>query len=73
MRRLRRGTGVLAAVLLALVARVIVSGPRFATELGGIIVAVLLLASVLLLRHGHRLEPPPASRPTDDFRRVRGR
>lgn len=57
MRRLRFGTRVLTVVLLALAARVVVSGVNFAIGLSGAIVAVLLLASILLMRQGRQLEP----------------
>jgi hypothetical protein len=61
MNRLRTGARVLSAVLVALIARVLISGPNFATELSGGIIAVLLLATVLLTRRGHQLEPPSDS------------
>jgi hypothetical protein len=44
-------------VLLALAARVIVSGLNFATGLSLAIAAALLVASLLLTRQGRRLEP----------------
>jgi hypothetical protein len=56
-------TGVLGAVLLALAARVVVSGLSFAAGLSGVIILLLLLASLLLAHHGRRLEPPPRSPP----------
>ncbi|HEX3519452.1 MAG TPA: hypothetical protein VHT29_10510 [Solirubrobacteraceae bacterium] len=63
MRRLRVCTAFLGAVLLALAARVVVSGVTFAAALSGVIVLALLVASLLLTRHGRRLEPPPQSHP----------
>jgi hypothetical protein len=57
MKRLRISTRMLSAILLALLARVIVSGLSVATELSAAIITPLLLGSVLLTRHGHRLEP----------------
>jgi hypothetical protein len=56
-KRLRISTQPLSAILLALIARVILSGLSVATELSAWIIAPLLLASALLTRHGHRLEP----------------
>jgi hypothetical protein len=63
MRRLRVCTAFLGAVLLALAARVVVSGLTFAAALSGLIVLALLVASVLLTHHGRRLEPPSRSHP----------
>ena len=57
MRRLRLTTWVLAAVLLALIARSLILGLTVAAELSGPIVAGLLLAAVLLTRQGRRIEP----------------
>jgi uncharacterized membrane protein len=61
MKRLRVSAGVLAAVLVALATRVIIVGLTFVAALSGGIVLVLLLASVLLMRHGRGLDPrrPP--------------
>ncbi|MGZ4249427.1 MAG: hypothetical protein ACXVUE_14110 [Solirubrobacteraceae bacterium] len=62
MRRLRISTWLLSAVLLALIARVIVSGPSFAGDVSGAFVAILLLASLLLTHRGHQLEPTHGGR-----------
>jgi hypothetical protein len=62
MRRLRIGTGLLAAVLLALGARMIVSGPTVTLGISTTITVVLLVTSLVLVVQGRRLEPP---RPPD--------
>ncbi len=62
MRRLRISTWLLSAVLLALLARVVVSGPSFAGDVSGAFVAILLLASLLLTHRGRQLEPPHGGR-----------
>lgn len=64
MRRLRTGNRLLLAVLLALAVRVMIAGLTFATGLSFAIVGGLLLMSLLLTRHGRRVEP--ANRPTVD-------
>jgi hypothetical protein len=58
MKRLRVSTRVLSLVLIALLIRMTASGPSVAAEVAGAIVAGLLLASVLLTRQGHQIEPP---------------
>jgi len=58
MRRLRVGNRLLAAVLLALGARLVVSGLTFASGLSCAVVGALLLMSLLLTRYGQRFEPP---------------
>jgi hypothetical protein len=62
MRRLRVGSGLLAAVLLALVARMIISGVTLTLGVSATIIVVLLAASLMMTAHGRRLEPP---RPLD--------
>ncbi len=57
MRRLRMTNRMLSVVLVAAGARAIVSGPRSGVVIVGTIVALLLLASLLLTRHGSRLDP----------------
>jgi hypothetical protein len=57
MRRLSIGRRVLVVVLLALAARVIVSGLNFASGLSLAIAAALFVASLLLTRQARRLEP----------------
>ncbi len=57
MRKLRIGIRALSAILVAVIARVIVSGLTFAAEVSGALVALLLLASLLLARRGRQLEP----------------
>ncbi len=59
MRKLRIGIRALSAILVAVIARVIVSGLTFAAELSGALVALLLLASLFLARRGRQLEPGP--------------
>src|SRR5450759_1035168 len=61
MRRLSIGRRVLFAVLLALGARVIVSGLNFASGLSLAVVAALFVASLVLTRQGRRLQPSQAS------------
>ena len=71
MQRLQVAGRVLSAILLALIARAIISGPSTATGLGAGIIAVLLLATVLLTRHGRQVEPPrPRPRIALAFRAV---
>lgn len=57
MRRLRVTVRLLAAVLLALSVRVVVSGINVVIGLTGGIVAGVLVLSLLLARQGRRLEP----------------
>lgn len=72
MRQLNVCSRLLAAVLLALGARLVISGPTPLTLLSAAIVALLLLASLLLIRHGRRHQPrfrpstPTARRPAQD-------
>jgi hypothetical protein len=61
MRRLRAGNRLLLAVLVALAARVAISGLTFASGLSLAVAGVLLLASLLLTRHGRRLAPARAA------------
>jgi hypothetical protein len=63
MSRLRLINRLLSAILLAILARTIVSGPSIATELSGAIIALLLLASLLLTREGRQLKPQPPTNP----------
>ena len=58
MRRLRMVVRLLAAVLLALVARAVLVGVTPATSLAAVIVSVLEIAALILVRHGRRVEPP---------------
>jgi hypothetical protein len=58
MRRLGVSTRVLAAVLLALIARILVSGLTLAGGVAAMVCAALTLASLLLTRYGRRHEPP---------------
>jgi hypothetical protein len=64
MRRLRTGNRLLIAVLLALGVRVMIAGLTVATGLSLAVAGGLLLMSLLLTRHGRRLEP--AARPAVD-------
>jgi Flp pilus assembly protein protease CpaA len=68
MRRLIVSNRLLSAVLVAVTVRMVVSGLTFASGFTVAIVAILLVASLLLTRHGHRLEPPPTSRRTSQRR-----
>jgi hypothetical protein len=63
MRRLRFFARLLATVTGALVLRIAVSGLTFATGFSLVIVVVLLIGALLLLRQGHRIEPPSAPSP----------
>lgn len=65
MRRLGVIVRVLAAVLLALAARVLVSGINAVIGVTGGIVAGLLVAALLLTRQGRRLEPTPRGKRDD--------
>jgi hypothetical protein len=65
MRRLRVTVRLLAAVLLTLAVRVIVSGINAVIGLTGGIVAALLVASLVLARQGRRLEPTTRGKPKD--------
>jgi hypothetical protein len=68
MRRLIVSNRLLSAVLVAVTVRMIVSGLTLASGFTVAIIAVLLLASLLLTRQGHRLEPPPPPRRTSQRR-----
>jgi hypothetical protein len=57
MRRLRVTSRVLAAALLAVVARIIIAGLTLTSGLTATVIAALTVASSLLTRHGHRHEP----------------
>jgi Flp pilus assembly protein TadB len=56
MRRLRTSNRLLGVVLVAVVVRAIVSGPGLSVVVVGIVVALLLIASLLLTCQGRRLE-----------------
>jgi hypothetical protein len=60
MRRLRTGIRLLLAVAVAIGVRVIVAGLTFAAGLGFAVVGLALAGSLVLLREGRRLEPPPS-------------
>lgn len=66
MRQLGVGTRLLAAVLLALVARILIFGPTLGTGLNATVIAALALASSLLTRYGQKHEP--TSRRSDSSR-----
>jgi len=57
IRRLRVCVRVLSAVLLALIARSVIDGANLAFVLTEALIALLLLASAALWRHGRRLQP----------------
>jgi hypothetical protein len=63
MRQLTTCTRLLAAVLLALAARLVISGPTPVSALAATVVAALLLVSLLLTRQGRRHQPGPQSTP----------
>jgi hypothetical protein len=66
MRRLGVTTRLLAAVLLAVIARMLIFGPTLTTGLTATVIAALNLASLLLTRYGRRHEPvSQRSTPTD--------
>jgi hypothetical protein len=65
MRRLRVIVRLLAVVLLALAARMVVSGINAVIGVTGGIVAGLLVAALLLTREGRRLEPNPRGKRDD--------
>jgi hypothetical protein len=58
MRRLAAGIRLLVVVLVALLARTVISGPTFANGLAALISAALIVMSWLLARFGRRHEPP---------------
>jgi hypothetical protein len=62
MRRLRVTTGLLGAILLALLARMIILGATLLAGLTSAFIAVLVIAALLLTRQGKRLEPRSAPR-----------
>jgi hypothetical protein len=57
MRRLRVSTRLLAAVLLALLVRMLAIGANLLLGLTAVVVAALLLGSLLITSQGRRLEP----------------
>ena len=57
MRRVRTIVRLLAAVLLALVARAVLVGVTAALSLAAVIVSVLEIIALILLRQGRRVEP----------------
>lgn len=67
IRQLSVCTRLLAAALLALVARLLIAGPTPVSALTAVIVAVLFFASLLLAHHVRGIHPP--SPPTARQRR----
>ena len=63
IRRLRVCVRVLSAVLLALIARSVIDGVNLAIVLTEALIALLLLASAALWRHGRRLQPHASATP----------
>jgi hypothetical protein len=57
MRQLNLCTRLLATVLVALGARIVISGPTPVTAFSASVLAVLLLAALLLNRYGRRHQP----------------
>ena len=55
--RLRRITLLLGAALGAVIARIVVDGPKLSLDLTGALILLLLACSVALKRHGRRLNP----------------
>jgi hypothetical protein len=60
-KRLRRITLLLGAAVAAIIARIIVDGPKLPLDLTGALMLLLLTCSVALRRHGHRLSPYASS------------
>ncbi len=61
MTRRRRITLLLGAALAAVIARIVVDGPKLSLDLTGALMLLLLACSVALGRHGRRLDPDPSS------------
>ena len=57
MNRLRRLILLLSVALAAVVARMVIDGPKPLSGLTGALILVLLLCSLRLRRQGHRLHP----------------
>jgi hypothetical protein len=57
MNRLRRIILMLSAVLAAVIARLVIDGPKLLSDLTGVLIVVLLLCSLALRRQGVRLQP----------------
>ena len=57
MNRLRRIILMLSAVLAAVIARLVIDGPKLLSDLTGALIVVLLLFSLALRRQGVRLQP----------------
>jgi hypothetical protein len=61
MNRLRRMILLLSVALAAVVARMVIDGPKLLVELTGALIVVLLLCSLALRRQGGRLQPGASS------------
>jgi hypothetical protein len=61
MNRLRRITLLLGAALAAVIARIVVDGPKLSLDLTGALILLLLAWSVALRRHGRRRDPDASS------------
>ncbi|HEX4673250.1 MAG TPA: hypothetical protein VH279_13330 [Solirubrobacteraceae bacterium] len=61
MNGLRRIIFMLSAALLAVIARLVIDGPKLLDDLTGALIAVLLLCSLALRRQGLRLRPGASS------------
>jgi hypothetical protein len=61
MNGLRRIIALLSVVLVAVVARTVIDGPKLLGGLAGALVVLLLLFSLALRRHGNRLRPGDSS------------
>jgi hypothetical protein len=61
MNRLRRISVLLSVVLAAVVARMVIDGPRLLGDLTGALIAVLLLCALALRRRGARVRPGASS------------
>ena len=68
MRALRRIILLLSVALAAVIARMVIDGPKLLGGLTGALIVVLLLCSLRLRRHGHRLHPgaPSETQRVDD-------
>lgn len=61
MNRLRRITLVLSTALVAVIARIVIDGPKLATGLTGALMLFLIACSAALTRQGRRLAPGASS------------
>jgi hypothetical protein len=57
MRRLRVSVRLLGVVMLAVIARMAVSGPTPTSVLSASVIGTMLIVALRLIRYGHRIEP----------------